>query len=70
MRKFLTKFLKLSDETDFATLHQLIADLMIMFAFGVTMIISIFYVLTENWQMLPGGLAGALMCGASVWLNR
>jgi signal transduction histidine kinase len=70
MRKFLTKFLKLSDETDFATLHQLIADLMIMFAFGVTIIISIFYVLTENWQMLPGGLAGALMCGASVWLNR
>jgi signal transduction histidine kinase len=66
----ITKYLQRSVETDLGVLHQLIADMMIMFAFGVTIIISIFYALTENWQMLPGGLAGASMCGLSVWLNR
>jgi len=64
------KFAELSDYSDGDGLHHRIASLMIAFALLVTIVVNIFYLLTHNWHMLPGGIFGTLLCALSLHLHR
>lgn len=70
MKRFSPRRYFMPDAIDIDLIHQRISDLMISCALSVTIIVTAFYIATANWQMLPGGIAGVVLCGSSLALSR
>ena len=60
---------ELSKDHDIDVLHGRITSFCFLFAFFICIVITGFYFFTKNYQMLPGGIAGVLLCGSAYFLN-